>query len=104
MSLNDSKRSFYISQGVTPASLNDMELEWLQDNGATANSLMDCWKQFLELQGYPYGTYNDSLFAYLEGLGYTGALNDMLNDFYGDSTPTPSGGEEYTDEFTAEFS
>jgi hypothetical protein len=102
MSLNDKKYNFYLSQGIAPASLNNMELEWLQDNGATANSLMDCWKQFLELQGYAYGTYNDALFGYLEGLGYTGALNDMLNDYYAD-TPPPSVGT-FTNEFTEEFS
>ena len=101
MSLNDNKRSFYISQGIAPATVNDMELEWLQDNGATANSLMDSWKQFLELQGYPYGTYNDSLFAYLEGLGYTGALNDMLNSFYAGAAPQSSA---FTSEFTSEYS
>ena len=102
MNLNDSKRNFYIAQGVLPAPLNDMELEWLQDNGATASSLMDCWKQFLEIRGYIYGTYNDSLTGYFKGLGYTGSLNDMLNDFYGDSPPPVDGA--FTEEFTNEFS
>ncbi len=102
MSLNDKKYNFYLSSGVTPAALNDMELEWLQDNGATADNLMDCWQQYLELQGFSYGTYNDALFAYLKSLGYDGALNDMLNDFYAD-TPPPQPGV-FTSEFTAEYS
>ncbi len=102
MSLSDKKYNFYLTEGIAPASLNDMELEWLQSNGATAESLMDCWRQYLTIKGYPYGTYNDSLFSYLEGLGYTGALNDMLNDFYADTPPTPESGE-YTQEFTNEF-
>jgi len=100
MSLNNKKYDFYLSQGINPATLNDMELEWLHDNGATSESLMDCWKQYLELQGYNYGTYNDALFAYLEGLGYTGALNDMLNDYYTVIPPTTGA---YSEEFTNEF-
>ena len=100
MSLNDKRYNFYLTAGTTLASLNEMELEWLKDNGATADSLMDCRKQFLELQGYAYGTYNDSFFNYLRGLGYTGALNDMLNNYY---TVTPPAGGAFTNEFTAEF-
>ena len=103
MSLNDKKYSFYLAAGVSPSSLNEMELEWLKDNGATAVSLMDCWKEFLELRGYIYGTYNDALFKYLEGLGYAGALNDMLNSFYSDTPPTPESGA-FTSEFTSEYS
>ena len=77
-----------------------MELEWLQDNGATADSLMDCWKQYLELQGFTYSTYNDALVAWLKSKGLSGALNDMLNNFYADTPVEGAFGEEYTNEFT----
>lgn len=67
----------------------DMEIAWLQDQGATSDNRMSAWEEFLVLEGFPYSTYSDARFSWLESLGYTGATEDMLNQYWKDC-PTAS--------------
>ncbi len=100
MSLNDSKKQFYLSAGIAPAPLNDMELEWLKANGATSNSINDCWREYLTSQGFVFTTYNDTIKLWLEAQGFNGSVKGMLNSFYTSSTSTQ---RAFSNEFSSEF-
>lgn len=39
---------------------------FLASRGYTSGPLMDRWKAFLTAEGFPYGTFNDSYFAWLK--------------------------------------
>lgn len=42
------------------------QAEFLISRGYTSGPLMDRWKAFLTAEGFPYGTFNDSYFAWLK--------------------------------------
>ena len=65
----------------------DMELAWLKAEGATSDNRNAAWEEFLTIQGFPYSTYSDARNAWLKNLGYTGATEDMLNQYW-TSCPT----------------
>ena len=62
----------------------DMEIAWLQSEGATSDERNDAWEEFLTLQGFPYSTHSDARNSWLKSLGYTGATEDMLNQYWTD--------------------
>ena len=82
MSLNDKRFTCFLVSGITKGSTNNMEVAWLQLEGATSNDRMDAWEEFLIIQGFPYTTYSDARAEWLKSLGYTGATEDMLNQYW----------------------
>ncbi len=63
--------------------INDLLLVYYQTNGATAGQINDAEHEFLIAQGV-IGTeqVNDMWLEFLTAQGYTGALNDMLYQFW----------------------
>ncbi len=57
-------------------------LAWAKANGATADQLNDAILEALQVQGATAEQLNDAWFEVLLGQGYTGALNDMLWQFW----------------------
>lgn len=82
MSMSDNRRVCFLISGVTKKAVPDMEVEWLQSQGATANDRNDAWEEFLTLEGFPYTTYPDARNTWLKSLGFTGATEDMLNQYW----------------------
>lgn len=62
--------------------INDGLLAWCQANGATVNQLNDAMVEAALANGGVTPTLNDAWFEALRSQGYTGALNDMLWDFW----------------------
>ena len=62
----------------------DMELSFYRANGATSYSLRDAENQFLVGKGYTTGAIEDKWKAYLVTFGYTGAVDDMIVQFWND--------------------
>jgi hypothetical protein len=62
----------------------DMELSFYLANGATSYSLRDAENQFLVAKGHTVGTVTDKWKSYLLTFGYTGAVDDMLVQFWND--------------------
>ena len=62
--------------------INDLLLAYYQSNGATAEQINDAEYEFLIAQGVAPAQLNDMWFEFLRGFGYTGALNDMLHQFW----------------------
>jgi len=62
--------------------INDALLAYYQANGAVSIDLRDAEHEFLIARGIASGQLNDMWFSYLTGKGYTGALNDMLYEFW----------------------
>lgn len=65
--------------------LNTLQLAWLKSEGVTATNLNDAWRQFLLLRGLDFKSINDTKFKWLRGLGYKGAITDMINEYYKDN-------------------
>lgn len=70
-----------------PKHINDMELAWLQAQaGVTANQLNDAWHEYWDTivtpATIPAGHFNDRAYAWLGGLGYTGALADRWSAYW----------------------
>ena len=60
----------------------DMELSFYRANGATSYSLRDAEIQFLAAKGYTTLTIEDRWKAYLLAQGFTGAIDDMMVQFW----------------------
>ena len=84
MSMSDDRRVCFLISGISKKAVPDMEIEWLQSQGATSNDRMDAWEEFLTIKGFPYTTYPDARRSWLESLGFTGATEDMLNQYWQD--------------------
>jgi hypothetical protein len=69
----------------------DMELAYYQDVGATSNNLADATMEVLEIAGYTTGTVTDRWKAFLNDIGFTGSVDDMLPLFW-QSLTTGGGG------------
>lgn len=64
------------------AQINDALLTYYLANGAVSNILRDAEYEFLIARGIAAGQLNDMWFSYLTAKGYSGALNDMLYEFW----------------------
>lgn len=84
MSLNDRRLTCFLVSGITKEAMPEMELAWLKSEGATSSNRMDAWEEFLIIQGFTYATFSDARAAWLSSLGYTGATEDMLNQYWSD--------------------
>ena len=96
MSLNDKRLTCFLVSGITKEAMPEMELAWLQAEGATSSNRMDAWEEFLLIQGFAYDTYPDARSAWLKSLGHTGAIEDMLNQYWTDC-PTASSATQWID-------
>jgi len=81
--VSDARFDALRDQGFTGAT-NDMLLQWLLANGATTPALPDAWAEMLIAQGYDPYQRNDSWYAFLGDLGYTGSISDREIGFWGD--------------------
>ena len=77
MQLNDC-----ILARVGPGQFNEALVSYYQANGAYSKCLPDAEYQFLTGVGAPPSQRNDMWGYYLRDLGYGGALNDMLSEFW----------------------
>lgn len=57
-------------------------LRTIVSNGATAKDLQTATMQYLTAQGATSGSLHDRWISFLRTSGFTGALNDMLDDFW----------------------
>lgn len=71
-----------ITAGGYGEQYNDGLLAWAQANGATADQLNDAMLQVALANGGTTGQLNDAWFEALRSQGLTGALNDMLWEFW----------------------
>ncbi len=89
MELNDNKVQCFLISGITKEAMPDMELAWLKSGGATSDNRNDAWEEFLTIQGFPYYSHSDARNAWLKSLGYTGATEDMLNQYWTECPTAP---------------
>lgn len=70
---------------------------YYQANGATSGCLQDAEREFLIAQGATPAHNQDMWFELLRALGYSGALDDMKNDFWctGGGVVPPSDGIDW---------
>lgn len=98
--VNDAKLAALRAElGVTGGQIDDLEKAWLIQEGATGETTMDLWYDYVS--GFvSAGHINDMFYAWLGGLGYTGALSDRWLQYWnalaGGFSPLDlfSGGEE----------
>ena len=57
-------------------------LDYYQTNGATSDDIQDAEREFLIAQGATPATNQDMWYEFLRSRGYTGALPDMIKDFW----------------------
>lgn len=71
-------------------------LSYYQDNGATSDCLPDAEREFLLYQGSGPAHNQDMWDEFLKALGYSGAIQDMMYEFYvTDEGAIPEEGIDY---------
>jgi len=89
MSRPDDKRDALLTALVeTEGNTEDLEIQWLQSKGATSDQVNDAWVEVfaITLVGET-GNFNTDAYAYLGGLGHTGALPDRWATFWAGALP-----------------
>ena len=84
MTVNDEKRDKLIATIVEVGTQqNDLTLDWLRAvNVLTSGTIEDNWDVFLTGVLAPPGALQDRQYAWLGGLGHTGALNDRFLQYW----------------------
>lgn len=83
--------------------INDGLLAYYKANGATANQINDAEYQFLIANGADPAQLNDMWFRFLRLIGYKGALDDMLLDFWEGGGVIPVPGRAFDNGFDTGF-
>ena len=80
--INDCKHEALVAALGHDGHINDLLLEYYQLNGAISENINDAAIEFLIAQGAAPAHVNDMWHQVLSALGYEGALNDMLHQFW----------------------
>lgn len=79
---SDSKNSC-LSSLVGGKDTDDLERKWLQSHvGGPPLHINDLWLRYFWLNGVTALDYNDAAYEYLEGLGYSGEIDDMWTAYW----------------------